>query len=787
MDHHHTRKDSGPQSAVGHDGFSVADSTTTLLEAVRALAGVCDGAVTRDGAGFNGTDAAFGRSLARLPEGAWDDATRRVAWEVLGKYRGQLAAHGIDYTAIPIPPPTTTSRREAAVVVSKTIEVEADVFVIRFRYDPVLVDRVKTIPGRRFTNRGTEKFWIAPLSSAAAVVAFAEANGFKIVGDVPVVENIANKAPSTADAPLPSNKGSVVVEGAKFIIRFGEHPGQEALDTIRAIPRREYHGPEKLWKVPVRGNGAAVLALAKRFGLSIAPEVEAEIAEIEAKAKALRDASVAADADFHVDGLAMELRPYQRAGVSYMSQVRRGFIADEPGLGKTAQSIAAVVHANAFPVVCVVPFGMKINWKREWEMWVPGINVQILSGYKGGQISKMFPPQVIVINYNIVGRVDADTGTLWGHLADLVAIKPKALIADEAHWLKTPKANRTLAVKHLAQAIPKDGLVLALTGTPLVNRPAELVSQLDILGRLSEFGGASRFKTRYCLGTERCEALLPELNDRLRASCMVRRLKKDVLKELPAKTTSLVPMETDPKIMAQYAKAEADVVSFLARRAMELALESGLDEREAQRAFWEKKMKASAAEQLVLISTLKILAARAKLPHAISWVKEFLASDSKLVLFADHREIVDALVDAFPGAVKIQGGQTMADRDAAVQRFQNDPDCRLVVCSMGAGGVGLTLTAASDVAFLEQGWTPAVHAQCEDRTHRIGQRDAVTAWYLLADGTIDQRIAQLISEKKRVVDAVTDGTDPSAQDNSSVLGQLLVDLANQGLAKGVAS
>ena len=183
------------------------------------------------------------------------------------------------------------------------------------------------------------------------------------------------------------------------------------------------------------------------------------------------------------------------------------------------------------------------------------------------------------------------------------------------------------------------------------------------------------------------------------------------------------------------------------------------------------------ARRLVEIEALKMTAARGKLGAVVRWAEDFLESGEKLVLFGWHREIVDALAERF-GAPKITGDATAEDRQAAVDGFQGDPDTRLLVANVRAGGVGLTLTAASNVAFCELGWTPAEHDQAEDRCHRLGQKDSVNAWYLLAEDTIESRIYALIEKKRRVVGAATEGTAGAA--GGDVLSELAETLREKG-------
>jgi SWI/SNF-related matrix-associated actin-dependent regulator of chromatin subfamily A-like protein 1 len=184
----------------------------------------------------------------------------------------------------------------------------------------------------------------------------------------------------------------------------------------------------------------------------------------------------------------------------------------------------------------------------------------------------------------------------------------------------------------------------------------------------------------------------------------------------------------------------------------------------------EAEQRARRAQALVRITQLALIAARGKLDGAREWITSFLETGEKLVVFTRHREIGDALLAAFPDAACATGRLDADGRAAEVERFQTDDACRLIVCSLDAAGVGLTMTAASNVAFVELGWTPAAHDQAEDRVHRIGQEDAVTAWYLIAADTIDERIAAAIEHKRALVRAATDG---EVDEGDTVLAELL--------------
>lgn len=431
---------------------------------------------------------------------------------------------------------------------------------------------------------------------------------------------------------------------------------------------------------------------------------------------------------------------------------------------------------NAYPAVLVVPASVKWNWHREAEKWIPGKRTIVLKGTKAKEEIRAY--DFLILNYDI----------LHAWIEKIRDAKPRTVVFDEIQMVKDKRSRRSKAAKILAGGIT---YILGLSGTPILNRPIELAHPLDILRRLEEFGGWWRFATRYAaahrtrFGLDTSGASnLDELSTKLRQVCMVRRQKRDVLQELPPKTISII--ETDLENQKEYDSAEADVIRFLGQRAAKdaafLASIAGLDT-ETQAAMTRQhrssaEEKAARAEALVKIGTLKQIAARGKLTAIKEWIGNFLDSGEKLVVFAWHQAIQNAILEANPGAARIVADDDSEERQANVDRFQKDPSCRLIVCSILAGGVGITLTAASDVLMVELPWNPATFDQCTDRLHRIGQQGSVTCWTMLGKGSIDMDIWDLILRKRKVVDAATEGAGAVAQE--SMLKELVEKLIRKG-------
>jgi SWI/SNF-related matrix-associated actin-dependent regulator of chromatin subfamily A-like protein 1 len=419
-----------------------------------------------------------------------------------------------------------------------------------------------------------------------------------------------------------------------------------------------------------------------------------------------------------------ELAPFQWAAVRYALEARATFLADEQGLGKTVEALATLEADDAFPAVVVCPASMKLGWEREATRWLPHRSVAVAHGR--GTATPV--ADITIVNYEIVAA----------HYPGLAARRPGALVVDESHYCKNPQAKRTQAVRRLALAVTAGGLRLALSGTPVLNHAEELIAQLRILGRMDDFGSGARFARQF-----RGQVSEERLHWHLRRACFVRRRKAEVLPQLPPKRQVVVPVGLTNE--SEYRLAERDVIAWLKSQPLDL---SDLNARIAA---------TLRAQRLAQIGTLQRLAARGKLAAALAWIGDFLQSGEPLVVFARHVEVQQAVLARFPDALHLLGQDSLADRDAAIGAFQSAAGPALIVCATRVAAQGITLTRASNVAFLELEWTPAMHDQAEDRCHRIGQHDAVTAWYLLAAGTIDETMARLIQSKRATVSAVTDG------------------------------
>lgn len=643
-----------------------------------------------------------------------------------------------------------------------TMVLQRSEIVLTCDYNPSLIDAIRSVPSRRWNDEHKE--WIFPKGMISLLRKIANEYNIFMSEDVKRL----------VDVEISSNV-KVNVHERMFALSFNYDA--QLVSQVRQMPGASWSAPRKAWIVPIESVDE-VLAFVQQTKADVSNEARALFGEAEELSKII-EASAAHDAEITIKGFGndrLQLFPFQRAGVAYgLRAMGYSFdgenwfrqyttnggviIGDEMGLGKTSQGLALLKATESFPAVVVVPASLKLNWKREAEQWIGGVKVKVISGTSG------FVPDadIYVINYDILSHWVDKLPTIRG------------VVFDESHYIKNGQAQRSKAAIRLSDKVVEGGIRVCLSGTPVVNTPLELLTQLRVVNRIEEFGGTRGFRSTYGTAGSRT---LASLNRKLRASCYVRRRKADVLKELPPKRWSEVVIEGDPEIMKEYRKAEANIVKYLTELALKMAQESGATTEEARQEAWKKALRARAAEHLVALSTLKQLAAKAKMKVAREWIDDFLATDKKLVVFGWHRDVVDEIATNFSNNIKIQGGLTAERRQEAVDLFQNADEQKVIACNIKAAGVGLTLTASSDVLFLEQGWTPGDMEQAVDRCHRIGQQDSVTGWLMLTSDTIDEDIALLIDAKRKVVDKITDGDDEEIQEESMAT-ELMIALANR--------
>ena len=450
-------------------------------------------------------------------------------------------------------------------------------------------------------------------------------------------------------------------------------------------------------------------------------------------------------------GLKIQPYPYQLQGIARGLQLKRFINGDDMGLGKSLESIATINKADAFPCLVICPNVVKINWQREWHKFTDKKAMVLTDSVRDSWpfFWQTGMNQVFIVNYEslrkyFVRRITkAEKWTLKDVEFHNTIKLFKSVIIDESHKVKSTATQQTKFCKGIASG--KEYIIL-LTGTPVVNKPKDLVAQLGIMDRMIDMGGWKGFILRYCSGPNQASNL-KELNYKLWQHCFFRREKSKVLTQLPDKVRQIVTCEITNR--KEYMDAERDLIDYLKRY---------------KEADDEKIQKSLKGEVMVRIGILKDITARGKLKEVIDFVKDFRENGKKIILFCNLHEIVDRLIVAFPSAVCVTGRQNMQEKQASVDAFQKNPKTDVIICSIKAASAGITLTAASDVAFIELPWTYADCDQAESRAHRIGQKDSVNCYYVLGRRTIDQKLYRIIEAKKHISNAVL-GAEDNIQTN----------------------
>ena len=530
------------------------------------------------------------------------------------------------------------------------------------------------------------------------------------------------QAPRGLDELLASNEDSYGrttlnkeyrVELGRDCIRFWFPYSETFLNSFKAsLSSRRFDWGRKCWYTPVAPKYATELI---EF---LIREHVYDKADIDERVLFLTDIDYEAanEDDYKIPStLRGELYPFQEEGARYLARKKRAFLADDQGLGKTVQALAAIEMLGAYPCVVVCPSIAKEVWRGEVGKHLPHRSVAVLSGRSGHTP----PADIVVVNYEVVA---------W-RVESLKAMGFKSVIVDESHYIKSGSTTRAKACMSLAEGA---GVRFALSGTPLLNHPREFASQIKFLGRSTEFKPLLRYimsKHRVSSGEQ---LIFEDLGSILKKRCLIRRRKEDVLADLPPKYEQEVVFHCS---LPSYGQAE----------------QAYYDER-ALRGYEQDKARGR------LFTLLKALG-EAKVDIAIEWIEVFFeSSDSKLIVFAHHKEVQLAIAKHFDSLV-LSGSMSEDCKRQAVYSFQSDPAKRLIVCSLKAASTGITLTAASNVLFVERGWNDATHQQAVDRCHRIGQRKPVTAYYLTVANTLDEFMAARIADKQRSVDGIIRATE----------------------------
>ncbi|MGN6250900.1 MAG: DEAD/DEAH box helicase [Marmoricola sp.] len=482
--------------------------------------------------------------------------------------------------------------------------------------------------------------------------------------------------------------------------------------------------------------------------------------------------------------LSLELMAHQARVVAATAAGHRTYLlADEPGLGKTAQALLSAQAADAYPLLCVVPSVVKANWAREVARWTPRRTVTVVHG--DGEDMDGFA-DIVVLNYEILDR----------HVGWIGEHGFRGMVVDEAHFIKNKTSQRSQHVLEIADRIRQRTarpLMMALTGTPLINDIEDFRAIWEFLGWIDE--KKPRPELMACLEetgfTPMDHPFYPAARQCVVDMGIVRRRKVDVAADIPARRIADIPVELDEAVGRSIREAERELARRLVER-YDAAIRTrrseepieGIDADLVRRvAHWElTDGEQTTSGENVFAMVRRI--GQAKAPLAADYAAQLARSAGKVVFFAKHVDVMDAAEESFAARglkySSIRGDQTPAVRQRNIDAFVNDPDVALAVCSLTAAGVGINLQVASNVVLAELSWTDAEQTQAIDRVHRIGQAEPVTAWRIIAAQTMDQRIAELIDSKAGLASRALDGEDVDV-DSAGVQVQALAALLQHAL------
>jgi|JI8StandDraft_2_1071088.scaffolds.fasta_scaffold08661_2 hypothetical protein len=785
------------------DKQAKAAAIKVAMSALRWVSSRCDGAVSLDGQGFSGTDSALGNALAE--KSVWSPAETQAALRLIIKYQRQidqagLSRQGLDELGAVLAAERgkDAPRLQRRDVVKGTIWVDVDAsrIVLKTGYHAELVPRIRELIGRQWDAAASR--WTCSLcaENAFAVQELAERWGLElrkrdgwerltpvrkvsedgrwlridgvnaraVVKSLPTLRGEPEVDERAFGAIRASGDGTIMIPLRSWVIR-------DARLWFEALPEEQV--PRLAWaceEVTAILDSAYPRAVKEERSLYLrASAAKLEQAERETLAARLPAA------------LSTQLMPHQWVAVQALVQREQCLLADEQGLGKSVEILASLEATCAFPAVVVVPATAILNWRDEAAHWLPHRKVAVAGGGVGkkDQGVPFEAADIVVLNYESFDK----------HAAELAKLQPRALVTDEGQYLKTHDSARTQAVKAFCTA-SEVGRVMVATGTPVLNRPSELLTLLTLLPELlAELGGFVRFASRYCAATQQQAGWqsfmdfsgsdnLGELANRLRESGrFIRREKASVLPTLPEKQREEVSIEIANR--AEYDLARQDLAAWLKTKGtLSGRQKKAKDEGEAAAlratAEWmgwsEEDARdmtldtADRSEALRRVGALRQLAGVGKIVAAAEWIKR-VVKDEKLVVFAFHIDVQRALAAALDAAgteapLQITGEMSAKARHAAIRAFQQDEKHRVIVCSLSAARTAITLTAAKRALIVELDWSPAALEQAEDRVHRIGQAGQVTITYLRGTDTLDDRMLSILDRKRAVIRKIASGDAP---------------------------
>lgn len=516
--------------------------------------------------------------------------------------------------------------------------------------------------------------------------------------------------------------------------------------AVRSISGRKFHAEQKCWSIPTSQaitlyglleDLYSPLAEAIMQDEGVKENVQESIQRVEISSASELNESKLAEIDDALAGKFPEglgLYPFQKVAVAFAEMSNgRCLIGDEMGIGKTISAIGyAALHPEARPAIVVCPANVKFNWKKELNKWLPDEDVTVINSGK----DKVPMTNFVIINYDLMAKKQDE----------LIEIAPRLVVLDESHYIKNSGSKnkpvqRTVATLNVCNYSSK---VIALSGTAISSRPKEFFNTLNLM-RPDQFPSFWDFAQRYCdpwhdgFGWNFDGAShTKELNERTRDLC-IRRLKSEVLPELPPKTRTFFPIQLNKKARSPYDYAQEE-------------WDRKIDD------YYQNGEPMPPGTMLNMISDLRHICGQIKVDYAADWINQYREQTGKpIVVFTHHRDVLKRLAEKFNDARTISGDTASKTRQQIVDDFQAG-HIPVLICNTVAAKEGITLTKADTVLFIEREWTPTDEEQAEDRVYRIGQESQhVHAVYLSCAGTIDEHFDRVVEDKRSVVKAVLDG------------------------------
>uniref|UniRef100_A0A8B9RQD7 SWI/SNF-related matrix-associated actin-dependent regulator of chromatin subfamily A-like protein 1 n=1 Tax=Accipiter nisus TaxID=211598 RepID=A0A8B9RQD7_9AVES len=614
-------------------------------------------------------------------------------------------------------------KRANSVTKGKCVKYGEDRFQVETGYNAELIAVFKKIPSKSYVEAANQlpSVILAPLEGENAV---GLASGSRFVGNRVDVKSLLMMCKNWKKPSALVKGKCVLISRLRFEVDIGY--SAEVIGVFKQMDSRNYDMNTRKWNFLLEDYPKLMEALQTLVSVEVEPLPEAVIQTFAAQIQRSTSQTDVPDADLSVvdSKIVTSLMPFQREGVNF-AILRNGrlLLADDMGLGKTIQAICiAAYYRKEWPLLVVTPSSVRFTWAEAFHRWLPSLSPGSTNVIVTGK-DNLTASLINIISFDLLSKMDKQLKCTF-----------KVVIIDESHFLKNIKTARCRAAMPLLKAARR---VILLSGTPAMSRPAELYTQIMAV-QPAFFSQFHSFGLRYCDARKMPwgwdysgSSNLNELKILLEESIMIRRLKSDVLSQLPAKQRKMVV------VAPEGISAKTKAVLAAEAKKMAKGYESKQQEKEALLLFYNRT-------------------AEAKIHSVVEYILELLESgNDKFLVFAHHKIMLDAIVAELEKKhieyIRIDGSTPSAERQFLCQKFQFSEKQVVAVLSLTAANMGLTLSAADLVVFAELFWNPGVLIQAEDRAHRIGQTSSVNIHYLVAKGTADDYLWPMIQEKIKVL------------------------------------